>query len=437
MTSVPTNVRWLIFALSCGASFLLYLHRYTWGFIKLDIQREFGWDPKTLGLMDSFFLVTYAGGQIPSGMLCDWFGAHALLGTSIVCWSLGLLGVVVATGAVSMACARLAFGAGQAACYPVLNKVSKNWFPLATRTTAQGWIASFFGRGGGAMAYLLFGTVLLGWLELPWRWALFVLTLAGLAFGVVFILLFRNAPREHPWANEAEAELVTAGDPLAAQASHSHLRWTAIVTSPNVWFIFFYAVMANLADVIFVYWVPLYLRTVKEVQVTSAGWMAALPLVGGAVGGATSGWFQSYLIRRTGSRRWARRAAGATGYLCAALAMWASLSMDAALAVMCIFLVAKFFSDWSQPAVWGTTSDIGGRNAATVFAWINTVGAIAGIVAGPLIGWILEYYSGGKEPTLEGWNALFLIVGLEYLAAASVWLLIDCTKVLDEPEPTV
>ena len=30
----PTRVRGIIFALACGMSFVLYLHRYSWGFIK-------------------------------------------------------------------------------------------------------------------------------------------------------------------------------------------------------------------------------------------------------------------------------------------------------------------------------------------------------------------------------------------------------------------
>src|SRR5207253_636007 len=109
--------------------------------------------------------------QVPAGVLCDWFGAHALLGASIVLWSLALAGAALATGLASMAVARLVFGAAQASCYPLLNKASKNWFPASRRTTAQGWIATFFGRAGGAMSFVLFGTVLLGWLQMPWRWA--------------------------------------------------------------------------------------------------------------------------------------------------------------------------------------------------------------------------------------------------------------------------
>ena len=38
----PTRVRWLIFVLACGTSWFLYLHRYTWNFIRPELEKEFG-----------------------------------------------------------------------------------------------------------------------------------------------------------------------------------------------------------------------------------------------------------------------------------------------------------------------------------------------------------------------------------------------------------
>ena len=39
--SRPTRVRWLVFALACAASWLLYLHRYSWGVVKPAFQRDY------------------------------------------------------------------------------------------------------------------------------------------------------------------------------------------------------------------------------------------------------------------------------------------------------------------------------------------------------------------------------------------------------------
>src|SRR5262245_51911969 len=123
----PTHVRYLVLLLSCGVSFLLYLHRYAWGFIKKDIGEEFGWDAVTLGWLDSLFTVSYGLGQIPSGIFCDWFGARLLLGGSVILWSLALVTFAAGTSFLQLAPARFGFGAAQASCYPVLSKVSRSW----------------------------------------------------------------------------------------------------------------------------------------------------------------------------------------------------------------------------------------------------------------------------------------------------------------------
>src|SRR5438477_3834616 len=91
----PTRVRFLVLGLACGLSFLLYLHRYAWGFVKKDVQDEFGWDARVLGLLDSAFPLSYGLAQVPSGILCDWFGARVLLGGSVLGWSAALATLAV------------------------------------------------------------------------------------------------------------------------------------------------------------------------------------------------------------------------------------------------------------------------------------------------------------------------------------------------------
>ncbi len=389
----PTKIRWLIFALACMTSFVLYLHRYTWGFIKRDVQEEFDWSEWELGFLDSIFNATYAFGQIPSGILCDWFGPQVLLGSIILLWTVSMGSVALATGFVSALVYRAAFGLTQAGCYPTLSKISKLWFPLSVRTSVQGWIATFFGRGGGAASFILVGTVLMGYFKLTWREALYVLTGVGVLFGLMFLWLFRNRPQDHPWSNEAEAELIAEGKPSEVEATGTALRWSRLLKSPNMMVFFVQQFTSAFADNVYVYWIPLYLLTAKNVDTASAGWMAALPLIGGAVGGMIGGVLQNHLIIKTGNRRWVRSLIGMIGKLLATILMFVSLGFDAAVAIVVIFAFVKFFGDWSQPTVWGTITDVAGKNAATVFGAVNTVGSIAGFLAGPLMGLMIMSYS--------------------------------------------
>ena len=139
--------------------------------VKKNISDEFDWDATQLGTLDSIFSATYALGQIPSGILCDWFGPPVLLGSIMTLWSLSMGAIVLATGYGGILAARGMFGLTQAGCYPTLSKVSKLWFPDDIRTTLQAWIATFFGRGGGAVCFILLGWML-GSLGMPWRTAI-------------------------------------------------------------------------------------------------------------------------------------------------------------------------------------------------------------------------------------------------------------------------
>ena len=388
----PSKIRWLIFALTCCISFVLYLHRYSWGMVKKDISDEFGWDATQLGTLDSIFSATYALGQIPSGILCDWFGPHVLLGSIMTLWSLSMGAIVLASGYGGILAARGMFGLTQAGCYPTLSKVSKLWFPDDIRTTLQAWIATFFGRGGGAVCFILLGWML-GSLGMPWRTAILILTVIGVLFAILFLFLFRNSPQEHPWCNDAEADLIREGTPDGDQATGSRLRWSQVFKSGNMRWFFIQQFTSAYADNVYVYWIPFFLLTTKNVEIGGAGWMAALPLIGGAVGGMLGGTLQNWLIQKTGNRRWSRSSIGLIGKMLATVFIFVSLNFDSALAIVLAFALVKFFGDWSQPAVWGSVTDIAGPNTASVFGCINTIGSIAAFVAGPTMGLVIESFA--------------------------------------------
>ncbi len=61
----PTRIRWRVFALACGTSFLLYLHRYTWNIVGPELQEDFGLSNTQAGFLFSLFYYTYAGGPDP------------------------------------------------------------------------------------------------------------------------------------------------------------------------------------------------------------------------------------------------------------------------------------------------------------------------------------------------------------------------------------
>jgi len=431
----------IIFALICGSSFLLYLHRYTWGAVKHQIAKDFKLDTDQLGILDGTFNLTYAAGQIPGGMLGDWFGAHLVLTSLIAIWSLGMGTLVFSRNFNDLVISRLLFGVAQAGCYPNLGKATKSWFSPAVRTTVQGFVTSF-GRLGGAASYIIFGSLMLGHLQLPWQTAMAIFTGAGLLFAVLFFLLFRSSPQEHPLTGtvaDHSAPGTTPGTaPPVVSANKTVLNWGLALRSRNIRAMLVQQFAAAFVDNVFQFWVIFYLQQEKKLNISMAGWMGALPLLGGACGGMFGGTLQSYLIGRTGNRRWVRSIVGLTGSSMAAVCMVLSTQFESATMFIAILVILKFFADWAQPTIWATITDIGGRSSASVFAIINTSGSLAGVLAGPIMAFIIQYFSDRPPlpgqpaiPTSSGWNALFFSLAAVYLTAALCWLFIDCTKPID------
>ena len=455
----PTNVRWLTFVLACGTSGLLYLHRYSWNIVAPMIQSEYGFDNKQSGFVFSLFYWTYAAGQIPSGVVIDRFGPHLFLGASIILWSLALMGFGQTKSLWLLGLLRLQFGAFQAGCYPGLTKATRVWFPLSSRTMVQGWVATTFGRAGGALSSILLASVLMGYFELKWQTALLVFGLGGMGFGVLFLLLFRNSPLVDSRVNDAERSLILEGPETVAASLDGVMPWSRALKNRSLRFFVVQQFFDAGSDVAFVYLMGKLFLERYQLKIGSVGWMSSLPLWGGALGGIAGGWLNDHLISWTKNRRWSRSGIGFVGKVIGCLmlfvvgsqtenaarwieplrdqfSLFASLPASAALAAGIALMLAKFFSDWSQPTVWGTCTDLGGRFSATVFSIINTSGTISGIMMPYVFGTLLDWNTTHRlidnaETSVTNWAPLFALLALMYLASGITWLLIDCTDSLE------
>ncbi len=435
--SRPTILRLRVFGLACGASFLLYLHRYTWNLVGPKIQEEFGFSNTQAGILFSLFYYTYAGGQIPSGLLVDRWGPHRFLSLIIAAWSAAIAAIGWTSDLVILGSLRLLFGAAQAGCYPALTKVTRSWFPVAGRTVYQGWIATTAGRAGGALSPIILGSLLMGSCGLSWQTAVGLLGVIGVGYGALFWNLFRNSPGEHPGVNQAERDLIAHGSIARdASAPRTFLPAGRAWRSLSLRYFVVQQFLDAGSDVAFVSLIGTYFLQARGFDITKTGWLASLPLWGGALGGIAGGWINDLLIHRTGRPRRVRSGVGCVGKVIGCVMLGFVARQENGVAAGLVLMAAKFFSDWSQPTVWGTCTDLGGRFSATVFAIINTAGTLGGVVMPVVFGLVLDAFtrrseSAGRMVAAIDWNPLFLLLAAMYLGSGLCWLLIDCTKSLD------
>jgi MFS family permease len=429
-----SGIRWRIFALSCGASWLLYVHRYVWNIVGPKLQETYDFDHTAAGWVFSLFYWTYAGGQIPSGVFIDRFGPHRFLSAIIVLWSIAVAGFAWTGNLAALGGLRALFGAAQAGCYPGLNKVTRSWFPVRSRTVIQGWVATTSGRLGGALSPILLGTLLMGYGGLSWQTALMVMAAGGVAFGIVFWLFFRDTPEQHPEVTPTELAVIREGAVAVPQTGV--MPWGRAIKNRSLQVFVVQQYLDAGSDVVFVSLIGAYFLSVHHVDIKQTGWLTSLPLLGGALGGIVGGWLNEHMIATTGNRRWSRSLIGATGkFIGCGVLLWMTTFTNPVAAGIALG-VAKFFGDWSQPTVWGTCTDLAGRYSATVFSIINTAGTIGGVIMPLVFGRLLDVFTtkqfvDSATVATTNWSPLFYVVAAMYLGSGIAWLFLDCTRKLE------
>jgi len=416
---------------------MLYLHRFTWnvlGAILTDKETmgEDVFNEETVSWLGGMFNITYSIGQIPGGMMSDFFGPHIYLTSSIVMWSISLAFIALSVSVGWLVFSRLAFGLSQSGCYPALSRVSHTWFEHDKRTTLQGLVATLCGRGGGAVAPLLFATFLIGYCELSWESSLMVMALLGIGFAVVFFRYFRNDPSSDALCNEAEVTLLQHGKNPDAKETGNVLPFKKAFTHVGMLFFmlqqFFNAGVDNFFGIL----TGVYFVQVLGVDLSSAAWMMSMPLLGGALGGVVGGILNDYLVRQVG-RKWARRIVGSSGKAIACGLVFVALSFEDPAAISIGLFFVKFFSDWTQPTVWGTSTDLGREYTGSVFSIINCSGSVGGVVFPIIFAFIITATKSAgmfseHNPDFADFTPIFVFVACCYIVCSLCWFMIDCTK---------
>jgi MFS family permease len=463
--SPPTRYRYWVLAVLCSLAFLTYLDRICIMRVQGEIERDLGFAELTAagekslrarGLEDdasaraklsrdratermswvfSAFVAGYVLFEVPGGWLGDRWGARAVLFRIVLCWSL----FTAATGGVkgitalfiskpgpqhwlmAMVAIRFLFGVGEAGAYPNIARALGRWFPFRERATAQSfvWLSS---RLGGAFAPTIIGGLML--LGGSWQRAFWILGLVGVAWAILFFIWFRDRPEEEPRVNAAERELIRGGEAASGSiyddTSAPRFRWNSLL-SPNVLALCLASFCVSFCFYFYITFLPKYLKDQFQVDYAQSQFISGLPLLLGGFACLSGGFLSDYAIRRTGSKRWGRSLIPIAGWTAAGLCAFAVSQLHSAVAVMALIVIAFAFQDLGVPSMWSLPTDVGGRFAGTLGGWMNSAGAVGGMLS-PLVA--------ARVSIAYGWNAAFVVFGAVYLLGALAWLRVDAGKPL-------
>lgn len=418
-------------------SFLTYFDRVCIVRVQKEIQSELTISDQQMGLVLGAFWLAYSLFEIPGGWLGDRYGARLTLTRVVFFWSLFTVLTGCASGIVSLLVIRFLFGMGEAGAYPNMAKVQSAWLPSAARGRAGGllWLAA---RWGGAFSPFLFAALLrlidspsvVAWRSLipglaevsSWRIGFWIAGFLGFIWCLWFYLWFVDDPAKKPTVNASELELIR-GKEQSNKATPPRMPFRELfrnlLASRSLLAIAGFYFFGSFGWSFFVSWMPKYLDQVHHYTFDQSESIWKQPLLYGGVSCLLGGMLSDWLVRRT-ARKWLGRALFPfCGLTVAAIAIfcvrWVNNPEDAII-LMC---VAGAAFDFGQGATWASIVDIGGLYAGTAAGFINMLGNQGNVIQ-PYIGmWIFSHF---------GWNPLFAVYAIAFMASASMWFWINPSK---------
>lgn len=421
--------RFLFVAGTFSLSLLLYIDRTCISVAKGPIAESLNLNDQQMGWVLSAFALGYALAQTPSGYLADRFGPRVVLTGIVTAWSIFTALTGAAYSFFAMLVYRFLFGVGEAGAFPSMARATFSWIPVRERGLVTG--INFSGSRLGAA----FALPLMAWLieVAGWRGTFFILGAIGVFWALAWWFLFRDQPEDHPAVSAPERDYIleTRQKPVSLEAK---LSAGTLLGSGNMWFTMVQYFCSNFTFFFCLTWLFPYIKETYGISALSAGWLASLPLIGGALGNWFSGLLIDFLFKK-GHWVLSRRLTAIIGFLLAAAGLLGSLQMDTAYGAIAFLTVAIFGADMTLSPSWSFCVDIGNRSAGVVSGTMNMAGNIGSFVTGLAFPYITAWFAGS---VLVGEGKLFSVATepFFYIAAALnllaviMWLLMDPKKSL-------
>lgn len=411
------NVRWLMLSLVFLATTINYLDRQVMGLLKPILEKEFVWDEKDYSYIVMAFTATYAIGYLAMGRFIDRVGTKVGYAVSLIVWSLASIGHGFVKSTLGFIIARSMLGISEAGNFPAAIKSVAEWFPKKERALATG----IFNSGatvGAILAPLLVPYILghYGWREtFVWIGAL----------GLIWIILwwkFYTIPEKTKRLSKIEFQYIKS-DQNGQTEEQSKVPLSELLKYKVTWSFAIGKILTDPIWYFFMFWLPAYFSDVFKMDMTKP----SLPLIiiysGTTVGSIGGGYLSSFLIKKG----WAiGRARSLTMLLFALMVvpvMFSKYVDNMWLITVVIAFATAAHQGWGANLMTTVGDKLPNNYVSSVIGFGGMLGSAAGIIFPLFIGIILDTFK--KAGNINGgYNIIFFIAGISYVAAwAVIWLI--------------
>jgi ACS family hexuronate transporter-like MFS transporter len=200
-----------------------------------------------------------------------------------------------AGGWVGLAIFRGLLGLSEAAAIPAGIKSISEWFPAKERSVAVGYF------NAGTSLGALFAPPLVIWISLQHGWQMAFVVTGGLGFiWVALWWTFYRSPKDHWLLGDTERSYIEKGQEPDKAVDSGNKRpppVKKILASPKFWGIAIPRFLAEPAWQTFNFWIPLYLVTVRHMNLKEIAIFGWLPFLAADLGGIFGGYLSPLVMR--------------------------------------------------------------------------------------------------------------------------------------------
>jgi ACS family glucarate transporter-like MFS transporter len=258
-----------------------------------------------------------------------------------------------------------------------------------------------------------------------WRWSFWMSAAVGLFAGVIWYVVARDVPEDHPRVSTAELAHIQAGRATKDRIAADRIGWSAILASKEVWCVTLAYFSFGYVAYIFFTWFFIYLAKVRGLNLKTSALYTTLPFLAMAACSPLGGAISDALTRRFG-KRFGRCSISVVGLLLTAVFLvFGSRAHDARLASIVLAGGAGALY-LSQSSFWAVTADIARGSSGAVSGFMNTGNQLGGMLTAQLTPIIALKW---------GWTAPFFVAAVLAAFGAVAWLLVDPRRMLAPSMP--
>ena len=406
------GLRWWIIGLIMLGTIFNYLARSSLSVAAPTLTEKLHMTTQQYSYVVAAFQGAYTVMQPVAGYILDFVGLKIGFAIFAIAWAASNMLHGLATGWTSLAFFRGLLGMSEAAIFPAGMKAISQWFPARERSIATGWLNT--GTSIGAM--LAPPLVVYCILSFNWQTA-FVVTGGTALIWVALWLVFFRKPEDHPNLSTEERRYILDGQERREQDASARPSWRHVLSTRRFWGIAIPRFLAEPAWQTFNFWIPLYLFSVRHMNVKEIALFGWMPFLAADLGCLVGGYLAPFFIRRFNVSLITSRK---LVIICGAVLMVGPACIGLAASpyvAIALFCMGAFAHQSISGALFTLASDVFGQHE------VGTATGFSGMF-GWLGGMIFSLIVGALAATL-GYNPLFVCLMLfDVIGATVAWKLI-------------